>query len=387
MTEKLYYQDAYISDFTAEILEIVSIDDRKAIVLDKTAFFPEGGGQASDEGFIENTFVSHVLEIDGVIYHFCDVNGRQVGEKVKCRIDYDLRFKRMQSHSGEHIVSGLVFSAYGFDNVGFHMDNCLMTVDFSGVLTKEMLKSIEEKANECIYKNVKINAETVEPDKLKALQYRSKLDLTENVRIVTIEGYDKCACCAPHVKSSGEIGIVKILSSISHRGGTRITMICGKTAYDDYTEKFSQVLSVSNLLAAKQNEVSDAVNALALHNKELKGEILALKAKYNRFIIEQAPETQGNSVVFCNELDMDSLRDIAIGCSGKCKGVSLALSGCDDKGYAYALISNNKDVSLFSKELNTALSGRGGGRGNIIQGRFSVDRKTIEQFFKNFCVV
>ena len=387
MTEKLYNKDAYVSEFTAEILEIVSIDNRKAIVLDKTAFFPEGGGQASDEGFVENTFISHVLEIDGVVYHFGDVNERYVGEKVNCRIDFDLRFKRMQSHSGEHIVSGLVFSEYGFDNVGFHMDNCLMTVDFSGVLTKEMLKRIEEKANDCIYKNVKINAEIVEPDKLKTLQYRSKLDLTENVRIVTIDGYDMCACCAPHVKSSGEIGIVKILSSISHRGGTRITMICGKTAYDDYSEKFSQVLSVSNLLAAKQNEVSDAVNALALQNKELKCEILALKAKYNRLIIEQAPEADGNSVVFCDDLDMDSLRDIAIGCSGKCKGVSLALSGCDDKGYAYALISNNKDVSSFSKELNTALSGRGGGRGNIIQGRFSADRKTIEQFFRNFSVV
>lgn len=387
MTEKLYNKNSYISEFVAEILEIVTIDNRKAIVLDKTAFFPEGGGQPSDEGFIENTFISHVLGIDGVVYHFGDVKGRQVGETVNCRIDFELRFARMQSHSGEHIVSGLVFSQYAFDNVGFHMDDCLMTVDFNGVLTKEMLKNIEEKANECIYKNVKINAEIVSSDKLKALQYRSKLDLTENVRIVTIEGYDKCACCAPHVSSSGEIGIIKILSSISHRGGTRIAMICGKTAYEDYVEKFSQVLSISNLLAAKQNEVSDAVNALALQNKELKNEILSLKAKYNKFIVENTTETQGNAVVFCDELDMDSLRDIAIGCSEKCKGVSLALSGKDDKGYSYALISNNADVASFSKDINTALSGRGGGRGNILQGRLSADRKTIEQFFEKFSVV
>lgn len=387
MTEKLYYKDAYISEFTAEILEIATVDNRKAIVLDKTAFFPEGGGQPSDEGFIENTFISDVLEIDGTVYHFGDVQDRQVGETVNCRIDFNLRFRRMQSHSGEHIVSGLVFSEYAFDNVGFHMDNCLMTVDFSGVLTKEMLKAVEEKANECVYKDVKISDEIVSGDKLKDLQYRSKLELTENVRIVTIEGYDKCACCAPHVKSSGEIGIVKILSAISHRGGTRITMICGKTAYEDYIQKFTQVLSVSNLLAAKQNEVSDAVNALALQNKELKNEIAALKTKYNKFIIESTPETQGNAIVFCEELDMDSLREIAIGCSEKCKGVSLALSGSDDKGYSYALISNKKDVALFSKEINSALSGRGGGRGNILQGRLSADRVTIEKFFENFSVV
>ncbi len=387
MTEKLYNKDSYISEFTAEILEIASIGNRKAIVLDKTAFFPEGGGQSSDEGYIENTFISEVLEIDGVVYHFGDVQGRQVGETVKCKINFDLRFERMQSHSGEHIVSGLVFSQYGLDNVGFHMDNCLMTVDFNGVLTKEMLRNTEEKANECIYKNVKISAEIISGDKLKTLQYRSKLDLTENVRIVTIEGYDKCACCAPHIKSSGEIGIIKILSSVSHRGGTRITMICGKTAYEDYVQKFAQVLSISNLLAAKQNEVFDTVNALVLQNKELKNEIFALKTKYNRFIIEQTPETQGNAVVFCNELDMDSLREIAVGCSEKCKGISLALSGSDDKGYSYSLICNKTDVSSFSKTINSALSGRGGGRGNILQGRFSADKKTIQQFFEKFSVV
>lgn len=387
MTEKLYYTDSFISSFTATVTDIKQINGKTALVLDKTAFFPTGGGQASDEGYIEDSFIDRVEEIDSVIYHFGKIDSRIVGETVNCKIDFDLRFRRMQAHSGEHIVSGIINSEYGFDNVGFHMDDCLMTVDFNGVLTSQMLCNIELKANECIYKDVKIYAEFPCAEKLLSLQYRSKLDLTENVRIVNIDGYDSCACCAPHVKSSGQIGVIKILSAVSHRGGTRITMICGKTALEDYLRKFSLVLNISNQLAAKQDEVDLAVKALALQKEEAKSEIYALKTKYNKLLVANVQETEGNSVVFADALDMESLRDVAVLCAQKCKGVSLALSGSDNDGYSYALISKTKDVSAFSRELNFALNGRGGGRGNILQGRFNTDKNTIEQFFKKFSVV
>ena len=197
MTEKLYYSESFITEFCATIVGIESVNNKTAIILDKTAFFPEGGGQPADTGYIENIFIHDVIERNGKIYHFTDKDVTlSQGSPVFCKINADKRFMRMQAHSGEHIVSGIAHKLFGAENVGFHMDDTLMTVDFNIPFTKEQLQIIEEKANECIYKNERINTFIVTAEQAQNYEYRSKLEFTDEIRLVEIENTDLCACCA-----------------------------------------------------------------------------------------------------------------------------------------------------------------------------------------------
>ena len=241
MTVKLYDIDSHLSEFSATVLSC----ENAVAVLDKTAFFPEGGGQTSDTGYIDGVKVNDVQIKDGVIYHYLE-SDIEVGKTVECKLLWDERFRKMQNHSGEHIISGIVHSLYGFDNVGFHLSKAEMTMDFDGVLTREDLLKIEKLANAAVWQNVKFNC--YYPESLENLEYRSKLDLTEDVRIVEIEGYDRCACCAPHVNTSAEIGVIKILDFCKLRGGVRLFVKCGSDALDDYNCRYQNDLKISSLL-------------------------------------------------------------------------------------------------------------------------------------------
>ena len=268
LTQKLFYNDSYISEFDATVLSCVKSSDKYQVILDKSAFFYEGGGQKGDTGFIGEAVISDVQEINGEIVHFADRELKE-GEKYSCSIDWDIRFRRMQQHSGEHVVSGIVHSIYGYDNVGFHMEDDYVTVDFNGELTREQLDEVEDKANEAVFKNYNIKCFFPDESTLKNLDYRSKLELTENVRLVEIENTDLCACCAPHLSKTGEIGVIKILDFMRHRGGIRLVMKSGFDAVEDYRNKYRSVYEISNLLSAKQGEITAAVERLQRENEEL----------------------------------------------------------------------------------------------------------------------
>ena len=324
MTEKIYYDDSSLSEFYATVLGVENTDNNTAaIILNATAFFPEGGGQSADTGYIGNAFVFDVAEKDGIIYHFTkDKDLPEVGAIIPCRIDAGKRFSRMQAHSGEHIVSGIAHSMYGAENVGFHMDDTVMTVDFNIPLSDEQLRVIEMKANDCIYQNVNINTFILSAEKAAEYAYRSKLEFTGDVRLVEIENTDLCACCAPHVMTTGEIGIIKILSAVSHRGGVRITLLAGKTAFEDYIKKHNATMSISSLLCSKHHETAQAVERLVETNSSI---------KYD-FSVRQK-----------NLLEIIAA-DI---------------------------------VKLF----NGACQGSGGGRGNMIQGKVKAGKEQILNFF------
>ena len=385
MTEKLYESDGHLASFEAVVRQIAEKDGKTVVVLDRTAFFPTGGGQACDTGEINGVRVCRTEETDGTVYHYLEeVPAFTAGDTVTGQIDYVQRFARMQAHSGEHIVSGVAHNLFGAENVGFHMDGLLMTVDFDLPLSDDDMARIEGRANEVVYADVPVHAETYSGDALSAIEYRSKKDFAGDVRIVTIEGVDRCACCAPHVSHTGEIGLIKILSRVSHRGGVRITLIAGREAYRDYCDKYRQTLRVAALLAAKHSETDLAVEALIAQNRELKNDVYVQKKRYCAAIVERQKAHSDNAVVFADGCDMDELCEISLGMLEKCGGVSVACAGDDENGYTYVVTCRGVVMNQYAKQINAALNGRGGGRDEMIRGSFRAKKDDINRFFETF---
>lgn len=386
-TEKLYYLDSHLFAFDAAVLSCVPSASRPGCfetVLDRTAFFPEGGGQLADTGVIGTAQVLDVQEKQGRILHYTD---RELpAAPVHCALNAEQRLRRMQNHSGEHIVSGLVHNAYGYENVGFHMGETCMTIDFSGELSWEQLLEIERRANEAVRANLPIRATFPREELLKNLEYRSKLTLTENVRIVEIEGIDRCACCAPHVSRTGEIGIIKLLTCERHRGGVRIDLICGMDALEDYRLRQNSVSEISGLLSAKRNEVSSAVERLKEERDRLKFLCTGLETELVSFLADTYPEqTEGNLLVF-RELSEPACRELVNLLVPKCSGVAAVFYGSSSSApghpvYRYIIGSRNMDLRSRSKEINAAIHGRGGGKPEMIMGSAEASREEIEAFF------
>ena len=380
-TIKLYDSDSHIKEFSAEIIDCRKKDGIYKIILNQTAFFPEGGGQSADTGIIGGSKISNVQIINDEIIHFSDLPIK-IGATVNCTIDWEQRFHRMQNHSGEHIVSGIVHTLYGYDNVGFHMGDDI-TVDFNGELNREQLLDIERRANEAIYKNVRFTCEYPDTESLKNLEYRSKLELTENVRIVTIDGYDICACCAPHVYTSGEIGIIKILDYSRHRGGVRIHMLCGADALKDYEIKYGNIKQIATELCSKPNDAADAFKRFFEENNGLKAEIAALKKELTQLRSSAIDNTDDCILLFEDNIQMNDLRKLVLDTSPKSSKLCAGFSGNDRSGYRFAIASQSIDLFAVSKKLTSSLNGKGGGSSELIQGSVSSSRIEIEEYFKN----
>lgn len=384
MTEKLYYEDSHLFSFHAVVLSCERLPDGEnvfAAVLDKTAFFPEGGGQLADTGWIGSAEVTDVREKNGIITHFVkeDLSGA-VGLELLCVLDSEQRLRRMQNHSGEHIVSGIVHRDYGFDNVGFHMGADCMTIDFDGELSWEQLEEVERKANETIRANVPVITSFPDKDELKNIQYRSKLDLTENVRLVEIKGIDICACCAPHVSCTGEIGVIKILSFERHRGGVRIELVCGMDALDDFCLRQKSVTRISNMMSAKRNEIAGAVEKLLAERDQLRFRYSELEMKLVSVMAEQYENTDGNIIVFA-DLSDDACRELVNLLVKKCTGIAAVFFATSESGCRYIMGSRTKDLRAESKAINAAICGKGGGKPEMIMGSCQAGRAAIESFF------
>ena len=220
-TEKLFYENVYCKTFQAKVLSCAAGKHGFDVVLDKTAFYPEGGGQPGDTGYLADVRVTDTHEANGEIVHYCE-KPLDVGSNVEGRIDWERRLSLMQLHSGEHILSGIVHRRFGYDNVGFHMGADMVTIDFSGMLTEEDLKRVEREANEAVWENREIKITFPSAQELEQIPYRSKKVLTGDVRIVTIENADICACCGTHVTRTGEIGLIKIFSCVKFHDGVRL---------------------------------------------------------------------------------------------------------------------------------------------------------------------
>lgn len=383
-TTKLYDYDSYLNEFEATVTDCLQADCGYDIVLDKTAFFPEGGGQKADCGVIDGIAVGDVQIRDGVIFHRTS-SPVEIGKTVKCTVGWDIRFSRMQNHSGEHIFSGIAHSLFGCENVGFHLSD-EVTVDFDKELNEKQIKQIERLSNEAIYKNVKITAEYPSEDELKALNYRSKLELTEDVRIVTVEGVDVCACCAPHVSRSGEIGIIKVLGFMRHRGGVRITLKCGKSALEDYNIKCDNLSKIAVTLCAKQNEAAEVFEKFCDDTAQLKQKLTKVSKELSALKVKCLEGTDSNIILFEEDSDMPSLRTLVLDAAKHAGGFCVGFSGNDCDGYIYCVSSTSTPLRELSKNINTALNGKGGGSDELIQGSVKASRKMIEKFLNEVCI-
>lgn len=379
MTEKLYYVDSHLSKFEATVLSCEAGDNCFELILDKTAFFPEGGGQLADTGKIGEARVLDVQEKGDRIIHYVN-QSIEAGTVCLCTLDWEQRFRRMQNHSGEHIISGLVHKKYGFSNIGFHMGHDVITIDFDGELSLEQLLEIEAEANRAVAANYKVITSFPSADELKSLEYRSKLELTENVRIVTVENVDVCACCAPHVSSTSEIGLIKILGVERRRRGgegVRVTLLCGLDAYDDYVVKQANASEISVMLSAKPNEIADAVRRVMSEQEKLRLRIGQLSRELAKFRAEAIEETEGNICMFDDVLDEPALREIVNEAVKKCGGIAAVFSGNDETGYRYIMGSKTVDLRAAAGEINKALCGRGGGKPEMIQGSCSANKESV----------
>lgn len=378
-TIKLYENDSYIKNFSATVVSCEEKDGAYSVVLNQTAFFPEGGGQDADKGKINDADVLDVQIKNDVIYH--KVNKPfNVNEEVTCTLDWETRFSRMQNHTGEHIVSGVIHSLFGYNNVGFHMNDTLVTLDVDGPLSDEDIKKVELKANNAIYENKSIKAIYPTAEELPDYDYRSKLDITEGVRLIEIEDYDLCACCAPHVAKTGEIGIIKIVSYIPYKKGTRIEMLCGALALNDYQNLHSTNKAVMNMLSAKRFEIAESV-------ERIQGELSSARAENKKLMSEMATlkmekHISGNKIcVFIDGVSYDELRNCSNSLIEEFEYCYL-FSNTGDDNYIYVVSSKENIVRELVQNLNKAFNGKGGGRDTYAQGKITGTKDEILEYLK-----
>lgn len=377
MTEKLYEKDAYIKEFSAKVLKCIQDSNIYKIVLDCTAFFAEGGGQAADKGFLGEAKIFDVQIENGIIYHYAD-KPLEVGCEVCGKIDFERRFTFMQNHTGEHIVSGIAHALFGVRNVGFHLGEELVTIDFDKELTREQLDNVEYLANQKVWQNLPVRAYYPDDKRLKNTDYRSKKEIDGAVRLVEIKDTDICACCAPHVKSTGEIGIIKLLDCERMRGGIRIVLKCGAFAMFDYRTKYENIAEISALLSSKQENAAQAVKVLdqkCTAERQKNGE---LKKKIAELTVNTADKN--TNCIFIDDCDIKDLQLIADKLHKKYGGIKGAFSG-SDQNYSFAICGEQDALDEFFQKFKSELTVRGGGRGGMVQGTVADCQEKIKLFF------
>ena len=410
MTEKLYDANAYLTEFDATVVSCRAADSEATagkpcaddgatagkqcadggaaadqpcaplweVVLDKTAFYPEGGGQPCDFGVLGGSQVTDVQEKDGIIYHLCSAP-LEVGSSVHGTIDWDRRLMHMREHSGEHIISGIICHTHGYSNIGFHMGKDCVTIDFSGPLTAEQIQEAEDLANQKVLENVEIKAEYPDSETLVELDYRSKKELIGAIRIVTIPGADVCACCGTHVKYTGEVGPIKVISAEHAKGGSRLDILIGEKALADYKSRFENTQKISALLSVKPEQTAEATEKLLQTVADLKQELGALKMRMLEEKVDAVEAGSSACVLFEQGLSTVDVRKLADKLSRKV-AFAAVFCGNDAEGYQYVICASDRDISAFGKTFNKALCGRGGGKNPMIQGQVKAGQTEIYEY-------
>lgn len=379
-TERLYYSDAYRTEFTGTVLDCRQGKKGYEVILSATAFFPEGGGQPCDTGTLGAVKVLEVHEKHGEILHYTD-RPLEIGSFVTGKICWERRFDLMQQHSGEHIVSGLIHRKYGYDNVGFHLGSDVITIDFNGEIDHKGMQEIEASANTLIWQNKETRIFYPSLEELKTMTYRSKKELTGDIRIVEFPEADICACCGTHVARTGEIGMVKLLGVEKFRDGTRMEMISGQRVLNHLNMVQEQNHRISVLLSARPDRTADAVSRLSDENFLLKGRILSLEEK---LFAQEARRlaNAGNVLLLEKGVESDSVRKLAAAVMETCGGRCAVFSDNGDGTYKYAVGEKDGDLRSLIKEMNQALNGRGGGKPFFAQGSVQAEEAVIRKFFE-----
>lgn len=371
MSTKLFYENPYLSEWTAEIQSIEQREEKYLITLNKTFFYPEGGGQPCDKGNIDGIEIVDIFEEEGIIFHV--LGKRPEGINVNCVIDFERRFDHMQQHSGEHLLSGVFYTLFKGQNMGFHMGEDYVTIDISiADITEEMLMRAEDIACSIIYKNIDINTYITKDSELLNLPLRKACKVKGDIRIVEIGDVDCIACCGTHVRKTGEIGIIKIIKTEKYKGMTRVYFKCGRRAQKDYQNKQNIITSLSRLYLAQEDQVferarseADTVKIYEKEIKRLKDTILGYEAEdivklYTKGLIVKKFENKSLSdLQVLSKLVLDKGSFTVIFCSIPEKKLSAA--------------SNEQDSIVFGRVFKETLqryNGRGGGSDKQAQAGF-----------------
>lgn len=378
-TIKLFYQDPNIREFTGRVLSCESATGGFAVVLDQTAFYPEGGGQACDLGTLGGSRVLDVQEQGAQVVHLC-AEPLAVGTTVSGCIDWERRFDLMQQHTGEHILSGIIHRIFGYANCGFHVGEQVMEVDFDGPIDPDTLAKIEWEANEAVWQDIPLKCWYPSPEELPQVVYRTKRALPWPVRIVQVPGYDSCACCGVHVSTTGQVGLIKILSCVKFHQGVRLELVCGKRALAYMCRIFEQNRQVSQIFSAKMPETGEAAKRVT---QQLAAEKFRASGLEKRVFSLIAERYAGRDKVlhFEPELTPGGVRDLADRIGQVCKGWAAVYSGTEEAGYCICIVSTQQDVRELGKQAIQALNGRGGGKPGCFQGSFQTTQEAIETFF------
>ena len=386
-TRKLYDIDAYATEFEAIVLsceEVEAVDSdgaacvRYKVVLDQTLFFPEEGGQTPDKGTIGDADVADVQIKEDVILHYV-TKSLQQNDCVTGKIDWKHRFYNMQQHSGEHLFSGLAYKWHGLNNVGFHLSNQIVTMDFDGALTEEQIKEMEWAVNEAIVANAEVKTYYPSKEELAELEYRSKKEIEGALRIVEIEGYDMCACCAPHVKRTGEIGSFKIQSVQKYKGGVRISFLCGFRALEEYRKKAEIISDLTGILTTNQDNISDHVRKMKDQIFKLKSELSNAKKALMEGKIAEIPVEQKDVILFEQDLDTSDIRNTVNKLMEVHEGICGVFVGEDSEGYNFIIGSKTVDCREVANTLREELNARGGGKTQMIQGSLTAGEDEIKR--------
>lgn len=379
-TVKLYDEHPYDTTFHATIQDI-QYDKNTTLILDQTLFFPEEGGQCADSGTIDGYEVIDVQISKGIIKHILKGHVElEIGNEIQGEIDWDLRFSNMQNHSGEHIFSGIVHREYGYDNVGFHLGKDVVSVDFNGPIDEVSLRRIEKEVNQVIYENRVIRAYYPSEEELASLNYRSKKEVDAPLRIVEIENCDVCACCAPHVRRSGEVGLFKVVHMMNYKGGVRIFILCGQRALDYVLELDDNMNAIYHMLSANNSSVVKYVKQLIDTNNALKQEVFNLNKKEVQRLVEEANEN--HRYFFVEDLDKNLQREMVNSLAQRLEGYVGVFAGSDRMGYRFILASRNNDTTKLFDVLKSH-GAKGGGNALMVQGYIKTSQDTIEELLKS----
>ncbi len=378
-TEKLYYQNCHLRQFSATVLHCQESPKGWEVVLSATAFYPEGGGQACDLGTLGGVNVLDVRERGEALLHICD-GPLEVGTQVEGRIDWARRFDLMQQHSGEHIVSGLVHQKFGYHNVGFHVGAEMMEIDFDGPISEADLLQLEQQANQVVFADLPIRCWYPGQEALPNVPYRTKKQLPWPVRIVEVPGTDSCACCGVHVARTGEIGLIKFVSWVKFHQGIRIQLCCGGRALQLVQAVFEENRKVSQAFSAKLLETGAAAVKM---NEALAAERLRAGTLQTAIFDGIAGEYagKGNVVLFREGLEPGQLRQLADKVAAVSGGWAAVLSGRDA---IYNICVIGPDIGEMSKALKQALCARGGGKPGSFQGSIPATKEAIEALLARF---
>ena len=377
---KLYYEDSMLRQFEAVVTACTAAEDGFWVCLDATAFYPEGGGQACDLGYIGDARVTDVQEREEQVLHLCD-RPLEAGQRVSCTIDWEHRFDLMQQHTGEHIVSGVIHAMFGYQNVGFHVGADVMTVDFDGELTGEDIREIEERANRAVWEDIKLKCWIPNPQELETVVYRTKRALPWPVRIVQIPGIDSCACCGVHTATTGQVGIIKLFSCVKFHQGARIEMACGKRVLDILNGSYEQNRQVSQAFSAKAMETGAAARHM---NELLAAEKFRANGLQRQLFAEKAKAYAGKAIAVCFEEDLEGgqLRAFAEELAQVSK-VGAAFSEAE-QGCRVCLAGEAEQVKALGSALAGALGARGGGKAGYYQGSVCANREKTEAFLREY---